>query len=179
MEFLIWLEETRLGTTIASSTYLYPAILTLHGVGMAFVVGVNTAISLCVLGVVPNIRLVLLKNYLPIVWWGFVLNLVTGLLLVIAAATRVLTDPLFFFKIAFVILGIVNLAKMQRELTNAVPNDVVPSYSTAVRSGLVVSAALTGRRISRLALASIVYWVAAIALGRLMGYTFFRVWLSV
>ena len=172
MEFLHWLEDSSVATTISSSVFLYPTILTLHSIGMAFVAGGHTAISLCILGVVPGIRLSVLTKYLPFIWFGFYLNLITGVLLVISSATRVLVDPIFFIKLVFVTLGLIALRTMRSNLTAS--GDLV--YSEIGAGAVAAMAPVISPRMKRLAILSIVYWTAAITFGRLMAYTFYRLW---
>lgn len=173
--FLIWLEESRVSVAIAESALLYPTILAAHGIGMAVVVGLNWTVSLRVLGIGAALPLESMAKFFPIMWMGFGINALTGLLLTIAGATRVLVDPVFFFKIAFVVLAVVNLWSLNHEL--------LPHHSRQ-ENGMVRlpenspvnQIAKPRMKIRRMAVASIFLWVGAITLGRLMGYTFFRFW---
>jgi hypothetical protein len=166
-QLLLWLEESRLSMAIAGSQYMYPAILAAHGVGMALVVGLNTAMSLRILGVAPTLPLAEMAKFSPVMWFGLWVNVITGALLTMAAATRVLVDPVFFSKMLFVALAVVNLLLIQRELRRdneragplRMPVDVAPE-----------------RKLRFMAGASICLWAGAITLGRLMAYTFFRFW---
>lgn len=175
MDILVWLEESRLAVAIAGSALLYPTILALHSVGMAFVAGVNAAISLCVLGATPGLPLPPLRRLVPVVWMGFALNAITGLLLVIAAATRILTDPVFFLKMVFVALALVNFQMMTREIFSQ-PHGGELGFATSSGGVAVMPAALVTTKVKSLAIASFVLWSGAITLGRLLGYTFFRFW---
>ena len=51
VEFLASLEQSTIGTIVRESLWAYPTLLVLHALGLAFVVGVNAAIDLRVLGV--------------------------------------------------------------------------------------------------------------------------------
>jgi hypothetical protein len=176
MDFLIWLEESRLSVAIAGSSLLYPAILAAHGVGMSLVVGLNVAVSLRVLGIAPDLPLAPMTMFAPVMWAGLIVNVITGVLLAMAGATRVLLDPVFFAKLVFVLLAIWNLRVMQRDLLRETDPQV---QRPVVAAGVATALVPATRPISRIrnhAIAAIVFWAAAITFGRLMGYTFFRFW---
>lgn len=173
--FLLWLEESRLSAAIAGSQFVYPGILTAHGIGMAFVVGLNTTISLRVLGVAPTLPLAGMAKFYPAMWAALWLNIVTGILLTMAAASRVLVDPVFFMKMTFVALAVINMRLLKRELLREDEAPAAPLLAEAVGT-LVVPATRTHKKIRALAIASIVLWGGAITLGRLMGYMFYRFW---
>lgn len=170
MEFLYWLEETPLSAAIAGSQYMYPAILAAHGMGMAVVAGLSWVISLRVLGTAPELPLAAMTRYSPIMWVGLGVNIVTGLLLTMAGASRVLIDPVFYVKMTFVALAVVNVQMLNRELRLA--DDVVgPMGGSAVAAISQPTA-----KVRNMAVASVFLWLAAITLGRLMAYSFFRFW---
>jgi hypothetical protein len=172
---LEWVEESRLSAAIAGSQFVYPGILTLHAIGMSLVVGLNTAVSLRVLGVAPTLPLPAMAKFYPVMWAGLWLNIITGILLTMAAATRVLVDPVFFMKMTFVSLAVVNMQLLKRGLLredDRSPERMVPE---AVGT-LVVPATQSNKKIRGMAIASIVLWGGAITLGRLMAYSFYRFW---
>jgi hypothetical protein len=170
LEFLYWVEEAPLSVAIAGSRYMYPAILAGHGMGMAVVVGLSWAVSLRVLGVASELPLVGMTKFFPVMWVGLGVNAVTGILLTMSAASRVLVDPVFFVKMTFVALAAVNLWLLKREL---LPDDAtIPTVNRALGATILHSAG----KVKIMAVASIVLWGVAITLGRLMGYTFFRFW---
>jgi hypothetical protein len=174
-QLLAWVEESRLSAAIAGSQYMYPGILAAHGIGMSLVVGLNTAVSLRVLGVARTLPLPAMATFYPIMWGALWLNIVTGVLLTMSAATRVLVDPVFFTKMAFVFLAVTNMQLLKRELLRADDHPaerVVPEAAGT----LIVPATRSNTKIKTMAIASIVLWGGAITLGRLMGYQFYRFW---
>ncbi len=78
MNLLTAIEDSKFAMAIALSRFLYPTILTLHSVGMAFVGGVDTTISLCVLGAVTGVPTAPMEKFVRIIWWGFWLNAASG-----------------------------------------------------------------------------------------------------
>lgn len=175
MEFLFWLEESPLSVAIAGSRYMYPAILAAHGIGMALVVGLNWAISLRVLGVGTALPLRAMTSFAPVMWAGLGVNALTGVLLTLAAASRVLVDPVFFVKMVFVASAVVNLRLTLSDLRRENGSPEVDMV-TAGGGPAVATVTTAGQRVKLLAVASIFLWAGAVTGGRLMAYTFFRFW---
>ena len=154
--FLQWLESTGLSVWMREepSILAFPAILSLHTIGLAFVVGINIVIALRVLGVAPVIPSDELKRFMPVMWAGFWLNAVSGVVLLIGYPTKALTNPVFYLKLAFIGLGVVIIRRMA--------------------ATLFVSRATDVRSLRPMAWASLVCWGGAITAGRLLAYTHTR-----
>ena len=144
--FLIWLEATGLSTWVrdSPSVFAFPAILSLHTVGMGLVAGLNAAIALRVLGVAPQVPFTEMRRFFPVMWFGFWLNAASGVLLLIAYPTKALTNPVFYLKLLLIALAVTSAVK-------AMPK----------ASKLWASMSLAG-------------WTGAIAAGRLLAYTYTR-----
>jgi hypothetical protein len=158
--FFLWLEDTALSLWIREtpSVFAFPTILTAHAIGMGFAVGVNAAMALRLLGVAPGVPPRELKRFVPFMWFGFWLNTISGVLLLIAYPTKALTNPVFYLKIALIATGMWLYAKMSRLMFgNETP---------------VGKPWLTGRQ---LAIASLTCWAAATTAGRLLAYTATRI----
>jgi hypothetical protein len=95
------LENTWLSTTLRDSPniFLYPTILAFHTLGLAFFVGISSAIALRILGIAPELPLAPFKRLYPVMWLGFFLNAVSGLLLLIIEPTKFLTMVDFYIKL--------------------------------------------------------------------------------
>ena len=65
MSFLLSLENSAFGTWVreSSSLWAYPAILFLHTLGLGFLVGLNAAIDLRILGVARKMPLAPLEKF--------------------------------------------------------------------------------------------------------------------
>ena len=72
-----------------------------HG-GRGFLVGANIAIDLRVLGFAPSIPLSLLEKFFVVIKVAFVVNAVSGILLLVAYPTKALTNPLFYIKLSLI-----------------------------------------------------------------------------
>ena len=80
----------------------YPAILTLHTIGLALLVGANIAVDLRLLGVARRGPLIALAPLFRVMWIGLALNTVSGILLFMADAVRKASQPIFLIKLACV-----------------------------------------------------------------------------
>ncbi len=154
-EWLTVLERTGLATWLreSGSIWAYPTVLTLHTTGMGVLVGANWVLDLRLLGVGAAVPVGALKRLFPIMWAGFWLNLVTGLLLFAADATTKGTTRVFFIKIALVVIAVV-VAVLMKRLTY-VRGEAPPVVPFAARVCAVLS---------------ILLWLGAITAGRLMAY---------
>jgi hypothetical protein len=157
---LVWLEATAFSTWMRESPSMlaFPAILCCHTVGMGLAAGINAAIALRILGVGPDVPMAELKRFLPIMWFGFWLNAVSGVALLIAYPTKALTNPVFHLKLALVALSVVLLRAIARRI---------------FRDGVSRSDSAFGR-VKMLAAVSLASWAGVITSGRLLAYTYTR-----
>ncbi len=156
---LQWLQDSPVAEWVAASAWGYPVTLASHGVGFAIVVGVILMIDFRVLGFFKGIPLESTRKLLPYMWFGFVLNFVSGVGLFVADAERFFFALTFQLKILFIIIGvIVVLVLDQVAVKKAVAGGgdaALPAYAKplAIVSILMwwVSVLLSGRLIAYLA----------------------------
>ena len=149
MHFTAWIEQTALSLWLRESPSLlaFPMFLTVHAFGMGFLAGINAALDLRVLGFAPRVPLPLMERFFPVMWFGFVINLLTGILLLLAYPTKALTNPVFYVKLSAIAGGMIVMLLIRNRV---------------IRSGLEGKA---------LAVVSLVLWTVAIVAGRLLAYT--------
>jgi len=156
----VWLETSAFSVWVRESTsvFAFPTILALHTIGMGAVAGISAAIDLRILGVAPQVPLLGLKRFFPIIWIGFWLSAASGVVLLIGYPTKALTNPVFYTKLGFIALGLIALRAIRRRVFRdpGLDNSPVPGR---------------GRL---LAAASLVCWTGAIATGRFLAYTYVR-----
>jgi len=158
--FLIWLESTALSQWIvgSESMFAFPGILAIHAIGMGFAVGICLALDLRILGVAPGVRIAEMRRFVPIVWTAFWINAISGLLLLIGYPTKALTNPVFYLKLLLIGVGLWLFSRIGRRVFNdTAGDDRAPSPI-----------------VQRLAVISLVCWVAAITAGRFLAYTYHR-----
>ncbi len=146
--FFAQLENSGLAIWIRESgvLYGYPLILFLHTLGLATLVGLNSALDLRLLGVGSAIPLQSLEKTFSLMWAGLALNAATGSLLFIADATRHASNPAFSVKLVFVALAVALLAAIRMRVFRM------------------------GKSAGLLAAASLACWIVALSAGRLMAY---------
>ena len=162
--FLAWVESTALSqwVTGSPSMFAFPGILVLHAIGMGFAVGVNAALDLCILGVAPRVPLGEMRRFIPVLWAGFWLNAVSGVLLLIGYPTKALTNPVFYLKLTLIAVAMVLLVRITRTAFGS---------SGAAEGSLDVQGPPSLRP---LAIVSLFCWAGAITAGRLLAYTYTR-----
>jgi len=155
MDMLSALENSGFSTWLlgSPSIWAYPTVLTLHTLGLGMLVGANWALDLRLLGVAPGIPLQAMEKLFRLMWIGFWINTVSGVMLFAGEATTKGTTWLFMVKLALVAVGVVIIVFTRRSV-----------YGRGVETPQV------GGRARALAVASLVVWVAAIAAGRYMAY---------
>ncbi len=157
MEFLISLEESGVGMWVreSPSLFAFTGLIALHAFGLAFAAGMSTAISLRILGVAPQLPLAPMEKLFPIIWTAFSVNAVSGGLLLIGNATGDFVNPIFYIKMAFVVLGAVSVAQVRRRVFRN-PNQATEQHRM-------------------LAMAPLACWAGAIIAGKMCEYpTYFR-----
>ncbi len=106
LRFCVWLYGTPFGTAIRESTYAFPAIETVHTLGIMVLVGTIAVVDLRLLGLsfkdTPVSRLY--RQIIPWTWGGFAVMFVSGLLLFASEAKTNYTNTPFRIKLLLLIL---------------------------------------------------------------------------
>ena len=152
-----WIETGTLSTwlTESPSLWAFPFVLILHTWGLAFLVGANVVLDVRVLGLARAVPLQSLGRYFLVMWLGFLVNAVSGVLLLIAYPTKALTNPLFYVKLTLIAVAFGLALRIRRGL-----NEVPASAVSPVPARLKVLAGV-----------SLACWAAAVPAGRLLAYT--------
>jgi len=110
LHFCQWLCHTSLGTAIRESTYVYPIIETIHTLATVLLVGTVVIVDLRLLGLLLKREPVsqIAGQLLPWTWLGFIIMLVTGLLLFWAEAEKMYGNPAFRIKLLLLLLAGLN-----------------------------------------------------------------------
>jgi hypothetical protein len=152
------IEESGLSTWLreSESPFAFYFVLLLHTFGLALLVGANAVIDLRLLGIGRDIPLAPLKRLFGIMWLGFGINAVSGMLLLIAYPTKALTNPVFYAKLTLIGFAVWIMTKLQ----SRVFNDSTLNEATMIARGRM------------LAKWSLAIWIGVITAGRLLAYTY-------
>jgi hypothetical protein len=155
---LTGLEANWLSVWVRESTSLlaFPTIIALHAIGMGLLVGANVALHLRVLGFARLIPLQGLAMLFPVMVFGFVVNTVSGILLLLAYPTKALTNPVFYVKLVLIALAVAAAGLFRKRILGKWEKDEL---------------AITGKE-KIIAGASLAMWAAAIVAGRFLAYTY-------
>jgi hypothetical protein len=153
-----WLEQTSVGAGVRESLWLFPAIETVHLLGMAALVGTVGVFDLRLLGWTLRRERVseLGRRLLPWIWAGFAVQVVTGVLLFSSEAVKVYTNPAFRLKMLLIFLAGVHALVFHWTIYRN-----VASWDDS--EGLPIGAKAAG-------FVSIVLWVGIVAAGRFIGF---------
>jgi hypothetical protein len=150
--FLAWLESTAFSVWMRESTALYafPGILALHTIGLGLIAGLNSALDLRLLGFARHVPPREFIVFLPLMWLGLWMNILSGVALLIAYPTKALTNPVFYLKLTLIAIALMILKMVLRRVREG----------DAPAGSLKLPAA-----------ASLACWGGAIVAGRLLAYT--------
>lgn len=155
MEFLEALKDSALAQLISQSESIwgYPTILFLHTLGLGIVAGANAVISMRVLARGFQSPVSHFDRVFSIMWIGFGLSVLSGLALLIIDPVTKLTQTVFYVKLLFIALAVVNMQIMRDRV-----------FRRGARDDTVVGVG------KPLAVTSLALWVAATTAGRLIAY---------
>jgi hypothetical protein len=158
LEFCQWLDQTAVGSTIRRSLWLFPAIQTVHLLGMAALVGTITVLDLRLLGwAMPQRRVSeVTVRLLPWAWLGFGVQIVTGGLLFSSEAVKIYGNPAFRLKMLFLLLAGIQSLVFQTVVSRKL-------HAWDDRPAPPVMARVMG-------MISILLWIAIVTAGRFIGF---------
>ena len=156
MDFLLHIENSGFCTWVreSDSLFAYSGVLLMHTIGMGIVVGIAACMDLRILGFAPAVRLAGMEKFSPVLWLGFWVNTITGVILVAIHATSKLVNPDFYIKMIFIAFAIVTLHMIK---TNVFRDPLIDKVPPSARGKM-------------LAVLSLIFWTGAIVSGRLLAY---------
>ena len=151
-----WLEQTPVGASVRQSLWLFPAIETVHLIGMAMLLATIGAFDLRLMGIALNGQSisVLGRRLLPLTWTAFAVQAITGFMLFSSEATHMVRNPAFRIKMLLIVL-----AGVQALVFHVTARRNLPART----EGLHAQDRVAG-------FASLVLWIAVVAAGRWIGF---------
>lgn len=153
-----FIESTALALAMRKSIWLYPAVETVHIIGLALLVGSIAVLDLRLLGLSRSLPVrKLAAHVLPWTLASFLLIVPSGLLMFIAHAGDFIANPVFALKMGLILAAGTNAALFHAGVFRGVAAwdvDVMPPLAARASAAL-----------------SLLFWVSVIACGRLLAYT--------
>ena len=160
-EFVTWLGDTAWSVALHESLYMYPIVESIHVIAITLFVGTIAMVDLRLLGLsfrdVPVSTMT--SRVLPWTVAGFVVMIVTGLLLFYAIPVRTFHSVWFRTKMIFLLVAFINILFFHRYVRRD-----QPKWDTRAVPPL-------GSRIS--GVISLTVWLMVIVMGRLIAYNWF------
>jgi len=146
--FMDLVQDSSVSMMIKESETLFTLVLCLHALGLGFIVGISTIAAMRVLGLASGVPMAPFSDFFPIMWVGFWVNALSGVLLLMLYPKNYLTDAAFYIKM----IGVVSAV-----------------YHTAMLRGVLLRGddGPHGRKVAVALLAS---WFVAIPCARLVAY---------
>jgi hypothetical protein len=156
--FCLWLQRTDVSIAIQSHAWVVPAVQSIHILSIGAVTASALIIALRLFGRGWQERPAhdVSRTFLGVIWRTLPILLVSGLLMIIAEPARSLENPVFFIKMALLLVAIASTIGFQLPLGRD------PGFWEASRRRLFVSKLWT--------LASLALWIGVTFSGRWIAY---------
>lgn len=155
--FLLFLDQSYIGTAVRESTFLFPAIESLHVLAITAMLGTIAVVDLRLMGWASRERPVdaLMDEVLPFTRWAFAAAVVTGGLLFTSHATEYAHKLPFLAKMVLLLLALINILVFHRLTAR--------SIHKWDRARLPLTARVGGAL-------SLFVWIGVVATGRWIGF---------
>ncbi len=156
-QWMQWIENSSVASSIRQSIWLYPGIETVHIIGIVLLVGPAFMFDLRLLGLSSRLPVTDLAHYLlPWSRLGLALVIPSGIMLFITNATVLIEDPTFYLKMLLLVIAGLNAVVFHSVTFGS-------AYSWNKETFTPKTAKLA-------AICSIIVWLAIITCGRLLAY---------
>ena len=152
LELLTALEHSWLGHTARHSAWMFTVANLLHVLGAALVVGSIAVFDLKVLADRGRQVWQVGRFAIPLAAAGLAVQIPTGLVLLAVEARSLGTNPAFYAKIAFIALGLANVALFHARFGRILRKDALPPDARVY------------------AVISLLAWILALLAGRMIAY---------
>ncbi len=156
MEILAALEASGFAMFVKESNTAYVSVLAWHSIGMAFLVGISGATALRVLGVARSLPLRPMEDFFPLMYAGFWISALTGVVLVSLYPTKFLVDVVFYIKLGAIVTAVVIIRRL---------------VAHVFRDEASLDTEAGAKKAKMLARTLLAVWLVAVTTGRLMAYT--------
>lgn len=148
-ELLLSIEESALGVYIQEDPWGFAIALSVHAVGMAMSLGVVMLVNFRILGLLKQVPVLSHSALFGTAWFGFIINLLSGLALYASHATEYTYQWVFIMKLSLLCVG---------------------GYLMKLTMDAVRAQSAEGK-IKFMSFVTIACWIGAVITGRLMAYS--------
>jgi hypothetical protein len=147
-----------ISTHMTISTWIWPAAVAIHFLGLCLSIGILLAVNLRILGVMRNVAFSDMHRLLPWGMLGFGANLITGMLFFVGQPNQYLVSEPFYWKVIFLMIAGANFL-----------------YLTVFKAWDREAVGANGRFVAglpdrALALTSLVAWLGVLYAGRMLPF---------
>lgn len=156
--FCEWLQSLPWASGVKESSWQFPVIETVHSLGLAVMLWPAALLDMRLLGIVMKKRPVseVASQFLPWVWTGFVVMILTGVILFSSEAVKCYDSPFFRTKLVLLMLAGANALLFHTTVFRD-----VESWDKSPRTPL--RAKIAGA-------CSLAVWIGVVAMGRALAY---------
>lgn len=154
--FAAWLEATAVREFLVSVRWLWAVCETLHFFGLTLLVGIAGFFDLRLMGFMKSVPVSTAKSLMPWAIFGFILNLVTGVIFFLTFPARYTDNGSFWAKMLFIIIAGLNVLFFETRLGARV-------VSMGANEDTPTSFKIVGA-------VSLVSWLAVVYFGRMLPY---------
>ncbi len=154
--FVHWLRATPASEWINQSTWIWPLCESLHFMGLSLLVGITGFLDLRLMGFFKRVSIAAVRDLMPYALAGFAINVMTGLVFLTGLPEQYARNPVWWYKVGFLLLAGVNAA----------------FYETTL-AAQVLAADGTGdtpRAAKLVGLVSLVSWFTVLYCGRMLAF---------
>jgi hypothetical protein len=157
MQFFDWLENSAFSMWVKAPETLfgYDLYLASHAIGMAILVGLSAAVSLRILGFAPRVPLAPMEKFFPLMFAGFWINALSGVVLFVIYPLKPISNPGFYIKMSLIVTAVVCLRRIRRDVFG---NPACRGTEPVPTTGKILAASL------------LFIWIGVVTSGRLMAY---------
>jgi hypothetical protein len=118
--FVLWVQATPVSQWINGSTWIWPLCETLHFIGLSLVVGITGFFDLRLMGFFRRVSVSAARELMPLAMAGFAMNVVTGLVFLTGLPGQYASNPVWWYKVGFLMLAGLNALLYETRLSGRV-----------------------------------------------------------
>jgi hypothetical protein len=154
--FVHWLRATPASEWINSSRWIWPLCESLHFMGLSLLIGITGFFDLRLMGFFKRVSIAAARDLMPYALAGFAINVVTGLVFLTGLPEQYANNPVWWYKVGFLMLAGANALFYETRLSAKVL--ALEASGDTPRAAKVIG------------LVSLVSWFAVLYCGRMLAF---------